>query len=114
MAGGVFLYGTLLDPRIFARHARRVALRRAVAASLPGYRRVRLRGTPYPTLLRGAGEVRGLLLPRLAVADFDRLSAYEGRFYALVPVRVATRRGPRRARAWTAAGWRADASANWP
>jgi gamma-glutamylcyclotransferase (GGCT)/AIG2-like uncharacterized protein YtfP len=114
VTGGVFLYGTLLDPRIFARHARRAALRRALAASLPGYRRVRLRGTPYPTLLRGTGEVRGLLLPRLAAADFDRLFAYEGPFYALVPVRVTTRRGPRRTRAWVAARWRAEAGANWP
>uniref|UniRef100_UPI0022EB5E15 gamma-glutamylcyclotransferase family protein n=1 Tax=Falsiroseomonas oryzae TaxID=2766473 RepID=UPI0022EB5E15 len=62
----VFLYGTLLDPRVFARFAGRAPLRCALAAVLPGHRRVTLRGTPYPTLLRGAGEVHGLLLPRLA------------------------------------------------
>jgi gamma-glutamylcyclotransferase (GGCT)/AIG2-like uncharacterized protein YtfP len=114
VTGGVFLYGTLLDPRVFTRFARRAALRRALPGSLRGFRRVRLRGTPYPTLLRGAGEVRGLWLPRLAGADFVSLSAYEGRSYALVPVRVGTPRGPRLARAWMAAPWRADAGRGWP
>lgn len=104
----VFVYGTLLDRRVFARFAGRAPLRRAVPAVLPGWWRVRLRGTPYPTLLRGVGEVRGLLLPRLPPAAFLRLAAYEGASYALVPVRVATRRGPRQARAWIAAAWRAQ------
>ncbi len=110
---GVFVYGTLLDPRIFARFAGRAPLRRALPARLSGHRRVPLRGTPYPTLLRGEGEVAGLLLPRLAPAALARLSAYEGPSYALVPLRVATPRGPRRARAWAAAPWRADAGRDW-
>jgi hypothetical protein len=113
MAAGlpVFVYGTLLDPAIFRRFAGRAPLRRALPARLIGWRRVLLRGTPYPTLVRGgkgaAGEVGGLLLPRLAPPSFARLAAYEGASYALVPVRVATPRGPRRARAWVAARWRA-------
>lgn len=107
MGAPVFIYGTLLDPRIFARFAGRAAHRRAVPARLVGWRRVGLRGTPYPTLVAGPGEVTGLLLPRLTPAGFARLSAYEGPCYALVPVRVATARGPRRARAWIAAAWRA-------
>jgi hypothetical protein len=74
---------------------------------------VRLRGTPYPTLRRGEGAVEGLLLPRLAPAAFARLAAYEGASYALVPVRVATRRGMRRGRAWIAAAWRAGMR-EWP
>lgn len=110
----LFLYGTLLDPRRFARFAGRAPLRRAMAAHLTGYRRVRLRGTPYPTLRRGAGEVAGLLLPRLAPAALARLAAYEGGSYRLVPVRVTTRRGPRRGRAWVASPWRADSTAPWP
>lgn len=113
MGAPVFVYGTLLDPRIFARFVGRAPLRRALPARLAGWRRVGLRGTPYPTLARGAGEVAGLLLPRLAPSAFARLSAYEGACYALVPVRVATPRGPRRARAWVAASWRA-ASCAWP
>jgi len=72
-----------------------------------------LRGTPYPTLRRGEGAVEGLLLPRLAPAALARLSAYEGASYALVPVRVATPRSPRRGRAWIAARWRAEMRA-WP
>ena len=111
MAGGgaVFLYGTLLDPRIFARFAGRGALRRGVPARLPGHRRVRLRGTPYPTLLASPGDaVAGLLLPRLGAGAFARLAAYEGASYALRPVRVLTPRGPRRARAWMAPPWRAE------
>jgi hypothetical protein len=114
MAGGVFLYGTLLDPAIFARFAGRRPLRRALPAELAGWRRVTLRGTPYPTLLRAPGGlVRGLLLPRLAAGSFARLSAYEGASYALRPVCVATPRGPRRARAWVASTWRADGTRAW-
>jgi gamma-glutamylcyclotransferase (GGCT)/AIG2-like uncharacterized protein YtfP len=109
----IFVYGTLLDPRVFARFAGRAPLHRALPARLPGFRRVALRGTPYPTLLRGAGEVAGLLLPRLAPAAMARLSAYEGASYALVPLCVATPRGPRRVRAWMAARWRADAARAW-
>jgi hypothetical protein len=103
----LFLYGTLLDPRVFARFAGRRPLRRAMPACLPGFRRLCLRGTPYPTLAAGPGEVAGLLLPRLAPAAMGRLSAYEGASYRLIPLRVLTARGPRRARGWAAAAWRA-------
>jgi hypothetical protein len=72
-----------------------------------------LRGTPYPTLRRGEGVVKGLLLPRLATAALARLTAYDGASYALVPVRVATPRGMRHGRAWIAAPWRAGTQA-WP
>jgi gamma-glutamylcyclotransferase (GGCT)/AIG2-like uncharacterized protein YtfP len=109
--GGLFLYGTLLHPATFARFAGHAPLRLALPARASGWRRVGLRGTPYPTLRRGAGEVAGLLLPRLAPGAFARLSAYEGASYRLVPLRVATRFGPRRARAWLAPAWRAGP---WP
>ena len=109
----VFVYGTLLDARVFARFAGHAPLRRAVPARLVGWRRVALRGTPYPTLVRGEGLVSGLLLPRLPPVAFARLAAYEGASYALVPLRVSTRRGPRRARAWIAARWRADPATGW-
>jgi hypothetical protein len=42
-----------------------------------------------------------------------RLAAYEGASYALVPVRLATPRGPMRGRAWIAVRWRAEAQP-WP
>lgn len=109
----LFLYGTLLDPAVFARLAGRAPLRRALPARAADWRRVTLRGTPWPTLARGPGEVAGLLLPRLAPGAMARLAAYEGAAYRLVPLRVATRRGPRHARAWLAPRWRAG-TLPWP
>jgi hypothetical protein len=50
---------------------------------------------------------------RVGAAAFRRLSAYEGPQYRLVPVRVATARGPIHARAWLAPCWRATAH-SWP
>jgi gamma-glutamylcyclotransferase (GGCT)/AIG2-like uncharacterized protein YtfP len=109
----LFLYGTLLDPRLFVRLAGCRPSRHALPATLCDHRRATLRGTTYPTLVRGDGRVRGVVLPRLAPAAFARLAAYEGACYALRPVRVATPRGPRRARAWIAPRWRADTRAAW-
>lgn len=109
----VFVYGTLLDPAVFVRFAGRAPLRRAARALLPGYRRVYLRGTTYPTLLPGTGAVAGLLLPRLAPAALRRLAAYEGACYRLLPVRTVTARGARNARAWIAPRWRADPFRDW-
>ncbi len=109
----VFVYGTLLDHRIFARAAGSAApLRRGLPAVLHGHRRVRLRGTPWPTLLAGQGSVTGrlLVLPRAALAG---LAAWEGAAYLLATRRVATRRGPRRARVWIAPRWRAAPDAAW-
>lgn len=109
----VFLYGTLLDAGVFRRRAGTLApLRHALPARLAGYRRVALRGTPYPTLLRAVGEVDGVLVG-LAPVPFARLSTYEGASYHLIPVRVWTRHGPRLARAWAAARWRADPAQPW-
>ncbi|WP_345892985.1 gamma-glutamylcyclotransferase family protein [Roseomonas acroporae] len=108
----VFLYGTLLDPAVLARRSGDPSLaRRARPAVLHGWRRVILRGTPYPTLLPAPGaEVTGLLI-RPGAAAMARLRDYEGPSYRLVPVRVATARGPRNALAWCAARWRAGAAA---
>jgi gamma-glutamylcyclotransferase (GGCT)/AIG2-like uncharacterized protein YtfP len=109
----LFLYGTLLDPAVLVRMAGRAGLhRRAVPARLPGHRRVVLRGTPYPTLLRGRGVVAGLLL-RAGPATLRRLALYEGPLYRLRPCRVLTRRGARRALAWVAPAWRARGSTDW-
>lgn len=110
----LFLYGTLLDPAVLARVAgRRGLARRLVPARLAGWRRVALRGTPYPTLLRAAGAATDGALLRVGPAALARLSAYEGPDYALVPVRVQTPRGPRRARAWVAPRRRAEAARAW-
>jgi gamma-glutamylcyclotransferase (GGCT)/AIG2-like uncharacterized protein YtfP len=111
----LFLYGTLLDPGVLARMAGEQALaRRMRPARLAGWRRVFLRGTPYPTLLRDpASAVEGAVL-RAGDAALARLAAYEGSAYALMPVTVATARGAVRARAWIAPPWRADPARPWP
>ena len=83
--------------------------RRFLPARLVGWARVALRGTPYPTLVRRPGAmVAGAVLPRAGPDARRRLAAYEGAQYRLVPVRVETRRGPVRARAWVAPRWRAE------
>lgn len=104
----LFLYGTLLDPRVLERQSgRRGLARRLRPARLEGHARVALRGTPYPTLVpRPGAETPGAVL-RADPAARRLLAAYEGPQYRLVPVRVETARGPVRARAWMAARWRA-------
>jgi len=111
----LFLYGTLLDPGVLARMSGDRALaRRMRPARLPGWRRVHLRGTRYPTLLRDpASVVEGAVL-HVGAAALARLSAYEGSAYVLAPVTVATARGAVRARAWIAPPWRADLARPWP
>jgi gamma-glutamylcyclotransferase (GGCT)/AIG2-like uncharacterized protein YtfP len=107
----LFLYGTLLDPRVLAARAGQGGLARRLApARLPGWRRVALRGTPYPTLVRdpGAATEGAVLRGALAPAAMARLAAYEGPSYRLVPVRAETAAGDRWARAWVAEAWRAD------
>src|SRR5215204_2946845 len=116
MTAPIFLYGTLLDPRVLAARAGQGGLARRLApARLPGWRRVALRGTPYPTLLRdpGAATEGALLRGRVAPPALARLAAYEGPSYRLVPVRVETAAGGCRARAWVAVAWRADAARGW-
>ncbi|WP_165943272.1 gamma-glutamylcyclotransferase family protein [Roseicella aquatilis] len=110
----LFLYGTLLDPAVLERMAGEPGLaRRLRPARLPGWARVGLRGTPYPTLLPDPGVVTEGALLRCGPGALARLAAYEGASYRLVPVRAETPRGPRRARAWVAPRWRASGQA-WP
>lgn len=83
----LFLYGTLLDAARFAAVAGTAApLAAGRPALLPGMRRVRLRGTPYPTLVP---DRRGRVVGRVVEVGppvLRRLSAYEGRPYRLRPV----------------------------
>jgi gamma-glutamylcyclotransferase (GGCT)/AIG2-like uncharacterized protein YtfP len=104
----LFLYGTLLDPRVLARQSGEPGLaRRLRPARLGGYARAGLRGTLYPTLVPRPGAwTRGAVL-RAGPAARRRLAEYEGPQYRLVPVRVETRRGPvRRGPGWRHAGGR--------
>jgi gamma-glutamylcyclotransferase (GGCT)/AIG2-like uncharacterized protein YtfP len=111
----LFLYGTLLDPVVLARMSGEPALaRRLRAARLDGWRRVVLRGTPYPTLVQADGAaVEGAVL-RVGPAALALLSDYEGSAYALTPVTASAARGAVRAQAWIAPAWRADAARPWP
>jgi gamma-glutamylcyclotransferase (GGCT)/AIG2-like uncharacterized protein YtfP len=101
----LFLYGTLLDPDTLARCGGDAALpTRLRAAVLYGWRRVTLRGTPYPTLRREpGGRVDGALLDAPA-SVVVRLMAYEGAGYRLTRVVVALGRENTVAHAWIAAG----------
>lgn len=108
----VFLYGTLLDPAILAARAGHHGLR-GVPAILPGWRRVALRGQPYPTLLRArCHSVHGLVVT-LAGAPLRRLHAYEGAAYRLRPVRLRLPRGRLDALAWIAHPALAAAGSPW-
>lgn len=106
----VFLYGTLRDPAV----ARRVAgdegfLREARPALLPGWRRAKLRGTPYPTLVRDPEAAVHGLIAEVPRAVLRRLSAYEGLLYRFVRVRVLCDGATLAARAWIAPERRATA-----
>jgi gamma-glutamylcyclotransferase (GGCT)/AIG2-like uncharacterized protein YtfP len=111
----VFLYGSLMDPDVFARVAGTAApVEAARPALLPGWRRVFLRGTPFPTLVRDpSGAVDGLLAA-IPPALLPALHAYEGALYRFLPVRVLSDGAIRAARAWVARPDRADPSRSWP
>jgi len=96
----LFLYGTLLDPPTLTRFAGRTLP--ATPATLAGWRRVRLRGSLYPTLVRARDRVAGAVVA-VDAAVLRRLSAYEGPCYVLRRLAVATARGNTAAYAWIAA-----------
>lgn len=101
----LFLYGTLLDPAtLAARSGNAVLWIRQQPARLPGWQRVRLRGSPYPTLRRyRAGCVAGVVVDVSAPA-LARLAAYEGPPYRLTRVVVQTAKGKTTAHTWIAPG----------
>ncbi|GIX10399.1 gamma-glutamylcyclotransferase family protein [Elioraea sp.] len=106
----LFLYGTLTDPAV----ARRVAgedrfVREARPALLAGYRRVILRGTPYPTLVPDREAAVHGLVTEVTPAVLRRLHAYEGPLYRFVTVRVLCEGATLAARAWIAHRTRATA-----
>lgn len=110
----VFLYGSLMDPAVFARRAGTAApLATARPALLAGFRRVTLRGTPFPTLIKAGGEAVDGLLVELPPALLPALHAYEGALYRFLPVRVLSDGAIRSARAWISRPDRADASRPW-
>lgn len=109
----IFAYGTLRDVAVFARVAGTIApLQAALPATLPGWRRVRLAGTPYPTLTPdAAAETDGLLLD-VPPATLRRLHAYEGPAYRFRRVRVTVGTLRVGAHAWISP--LADKDSSWP
>lgn len=99
----LFVYGTLLDPELVTRLTGEPAMLRP--ATLAGFRRTYLRGTPYPTLAPAHGAVHGAVLVA-SRRGFRRLHVYEGPRYRLVRVRPrpAGRRASVTALAWIAPG----------
>lgn len=109
----VFVYGTLCDPAVFARVARAARpLLLARPALLHGFRRVALRGTPYPTLLRAPGCAVAGKVVRVSAAQLARLHRYEGRAYRFRAVLVRRCSTVLRAHAWIATN--ADPATPWP
>jgi len=99
----LFLYGTLLDPDVLARRAGTPGLgARMVPATLPGYRRVRMGRTPWPTLRRDPAHVVPGAVVTIGPSAFRRIAAYEGPRYRLIPVAVGTPLGQSRVFAWVA------------
>jgi gamma-glutamylcyclotransferase (GGCT)/AIG2-like uncharacterized protein YtfP len=100
----VFLYGMLLDPRTLAHHGGPTLPARLTQAHLPGWRRVTLRGTPWPTLRRDrTAHVAGALLTPSAAA-LARLKTFEEPPYRRRRVVITTARGKTAAFAWIAPG----------
>ena len=97
----LFVYGTLLDPRILAERSGEPALAlRMRPATLGGWRRMAGKDGRYPTLVRDrAGRVDGAVLIASAAA-LRRLQAYEGPGYHLVRVLAEARSGMVPAHAW--------------
>ncbi len=96
----LFLYGTLADPAALARCAGRPVNTVPVPAALPGFRRVLLRHTPWPTLRRARGEAVDGVVMRVTKTMFRRLQNYESSRYRTCFVRLTTGAGPVRALAF--------------
>jgi hypothetical protein len=101
----LFLYGTLLDQNVLGRRSGDAAMAaRRIPATLHGWQRVTLHGTPWPTLRRRHRSAVAGIVVDAGAAALRRLAAYEGSAYRLVPLVVATANGNVAARAWIAPG----------
>ena len=99
----LFVYGTLLSPPVLARRSGAPLPRcRPTPATLRGWRRVALRGTPWPTVRRQRGARTPSLLIDVTAAALRRLNAWEGPAYRLTRVVVATSTGNSAAMIWIA------------
>ena len=82
-----------MDPDVLAAViGRRVLPARVAPATLAGWRRVGLKGTPYPVIVPGAAAdmVAGLRVAGLTAADVRNLKRFEGTAYGVETVSVTT------------------------
>ncbi len=87
-----FFYGTLMDPDVLAAViGRRMLPGRMKPATLAGFRRVGLKGTPYPAIVPGAAAetVAGVVVAELAAADVRNLKRFEGAAYGIETMSVS-------------------------
>jgi hypothetical protein len=79
----LFFFGTLMDLDVLAYLLERpVDVASLVPATLAGFRRVRVRGASYPTLLpMPHGSLEGRLLTRVTRRDIARINHYESEEY---------------------------------
>lgn len=79
----VFVYGTLLFPEILNGLTGRTFP--DTAATLPGYKRLRVKYGDYPAVVAAEGEqVQGKLIPNVDARSLEMLRFYEGDDYECV------------------------------
>ncbi len=84
----LFAYGTLMWTEVLESVIGRPLA--GVPATLPGYRRIRIKGVHYPAVISsGNDEVTGVLYDGLSEADFRNLDRFEGEEYERLTVCVA-------------------------
>jgi hypothetical protein len=84
-----FFYGTLMDDDIRRAVLGVRAMAPAEAATLEGWRRVKLAGVSYPVIVRARNHrVEGVLMHGLDGRGRELLQAYEGDEYAMLDVNV--------------------------
>lgn len=87
-----FFYGTLMDPDVLAAViGRKMLPGRMKPATLAGWRRIGLKGTPYPVIVPGAAAdtVAGIMAAGLTAADVRNLKRFEGAAYGIETVSVS-------------------------
>lgn len=85
-----FVYGSLLDRDVTALVVgRRLPPRAWVPARLAGFSRRKVEGASYPIAIRDPkGTVEGAVVGGFSRREVDRLKAYEGPRYHIVPLKV--------------------------
>lgn len=85
-----FFYGSLLDRDVTALViGRRLPPTAWVPASLSGYTRRKAKGVSYPVAIRDPkGTVQGAVVGGFSKREVERLIAYEGPRYHIVPLKV--------------------------